>query len=42
VQHFACGSHLEALFGARLGLQLGHLALLLPQKKCARNGAFPA
>src|ERR1700685_2511416 len=32
VQHFACGSHLEALFGARLGLQLGHLALLLPQK----------
>src|ERR1700688_1552886 len=42
VHHFACGSHLEALFGARLGLQLGHLALLLPQKKCARNGAFPA
>src|ERR1700678_212056 len=32
VQHFACGSHLEALFSARLGLQLGHLALLLPQK----------
>src|ERR1700740_3666909 len=32
VQHFASGSHLEALFSARLGLQLGHLALLLPQK----------
>src|SRR5580658_994909 len=32
VHHFACGSHFEALFGARLGLQLGHLALLLPQK----------
>src|SRR6266481_6087013 len=27
--HFAGGSHLEALFSARLGLQLGHLALLL-------------
>src|ERR1700730_6084658 len=30
--YFAGGSHLEALFSARLGLQLGHLALLLPQK----------
>src|ERR1700710_955279 len=27
--HFAGGSHLEALFSARFGLQLGHLALLL-------------
>src|SRR5579872_667101 len=42
VQHLAGGGHLEALFGARFGLQLGHLALLLPRKKCARNGAFPA
>src|SRR5471030_1857200 len=40
--HFAGGSHLEALFSARLGLQLGHLALLLPQKKRARKGAFAA
>src|ERR1700690_3951337 len=40
--YFAGGSHLEALFGARLGLQLGHLALLLPQKKRAQRGAFPA
>src|SRR5713226_3674028 len=29
--YLAGGSHLEALFCARLGLQLGHLALLLPQ-----------
>src|ERR1700690_4657 len=42
VHHFAGGSHLEALFGARLGLQLGHLALLLPQKKRAQKGAFAA
>src|ERR1019366_3838269 len=35
--HFAGGSHLEALFSARLGLQLGHLALLSPQKKRARR-----
>src|SRR4051794_7212793 len=27
--HFAGGSHLEALFSARFGLKLGHLALLL-------------
>src|SRR5580704_10327158 len=40
--HFAGGSHLEALFSARLGLQLGHLALLLPRKKRARRGAFAA
>src|SRR5580693_505755 len=39
---FAGGSHLEALFGARFGLQLGHLALLLPQKKRARRSAFAA
>src|SRR6202043_3439057 len=36
--YFAGGSHLEALFSARLGLQLGHLALLLPQKN-APEGA---
>src|SRR5436305_6473049 len=28
VHHFAGGRHLEALFGAGLGLQRGHLALL--------------
>src|SRR5882672_4750667 len=38
VHHFAGGSHLEALFSARLGLQLGHLALLLPQHESAREG----
>src|ERR1700726_2716869 len=37
--YFAGGSHLEALFSARLGLQLGHLALLLPQKN-APEGAL--
>src|SRR5580692_7619322 len=42
VHHFAGGSHLEALFSARFGLQLGHLALLLPQEKCAQRGAFAA
>src|SRR5262245_53383222 len=30
VFHLAAGGHFEALFGARLGLQLGHLALLMP------------
>src|ERR1700753_3817229 len=40
--HFAGGSHLEALFGARFGLQLGHLALLLPQHENAREGVRPA
>src|SRR5664280_2852319 len=40
--YFAGGSHLEALFSARLGLQLGHLALLLPQHESARKGARPA
>src|SRR5260370_41939475 len=39
--HFAGGSHLEALFGARLGLQLGHLALLSPQYESAREGVRP-
>src|ERR1700760_491545 len=29
MHHLAGSSHLEALFGARLGLQLGHLALLM-------------
>src|ERR1700743_3737941 len=38
----ACGSHLEALFGARFGLQLGHLALLLPQHENAREGVRSA
>src|SRR6266702_2093984 len=42
VHHFAGGSHLEALFSARFGLQLGHLALLLPRASCARRGAMPA
>src|SRR5882672_4787107 len=42
VHHFAGGSHLEALFSARLGLQLGHLALLLPQHESAREGVRPA
>src|ERR1700758_4821130 len=28
MHHLAGGSHLEALFGARFGLELGHLALL--------------
>src|ERR1043166_7802919 len=37
VHHFAGGSHLEALFSARLGLQLGHLALLMATEKCARG-----
>src|ERR1700726_4807807 len=35
--HFSGGSHFEALFGARFGLQLGHLALLLPQKKAPKG-----
>src|SRR6185369_12636486 len=42
VHHFAGGSHLEALFGAGFGLQLGHLALLLRQRKTAREGRRPA
>src|SRR3954462_3636408 len=37
VHHLAGGSHLEALFSARFGLQLGHLALLL-----AGNRAGPS
>src|SRR3954454_8714478 len=35
--HFAGSSHLEALFSARLGLQLGHLALLLASEVRARK-----
>src|SRR6202048_3847248 len=35
---FAGGTPLEALFSARVGLQLGHLALLLPRKN-APEGA---
>src|SRR5205823_12156979 len=42
VHHFAGGSHLEALFSARLGLQLGHLALLWPQHESTREGVRPA
>src|SRR5271163_4915705 len=42
VQHFASGGYLEALFSARLGLQLGHLALLRPQKTRAKGARFPA
>src|SRR5580698_10618919 len=41
-QYFAGGSHLEALFSARFGLQLGHLALLLPQHENAREGVRSA
>src|ERR1043165_2061655 len=37
MHHLAGGGHLEALFSARFGLQLGHLALLL-----AGNTAGPA
>src|ERR1700759_1074838 len=39
---FAVGSHLEALFGARLGLQLGHLALLWPQHETTLAGGRSA
>src|SRR3954454_23918004 len=40
--HFTGGSHLEALFSARLGLQLGHLALLLASTQRAPGSARPA
>src|ERR1700710_1185014 len=40
--HFAGGSHLEALFSARFGLQLGHLALLLASAQRAPRSARPA
>src|ERR1700761_4013540 len=33
INHFSGPSHFEALFSARLGLNLGHLALLWPQAK---------
>src|SRR6059058_5997262 len=36
---FTGSRHLEALFSARLGLQLGHLALLSPRKN-APEGRF--
>src|SRR6185437_13940317 len=39
MHHLAGGSHLEALFGARFGLQLGHLALLWPQRDAPPWGA---
>src|SRR3978361_908442 len=40
--HFAGGSHFEALFSARFGLQLGHLALLYAATRSAREGVRPA
>src|SRR5260363_421875 len=42
VHDLASGGHLEALFSARLGLQLGHLALLLHSTKIAPRGVRPA
>src|SRR6201989_2818044 len=42
MHHLAGGSHLEALFGARLGLQLGHLALLIAATRRAPRGASAA
>src|SRR6266850_2079817 len=36
--HFAGGGHLEALFCARFGLQLGHLALLLASARKTPRG----
>jgi hypothetical protein len=42
MDHFTGGRHLEALFSARLGLQLGHLALLWPQHNNAREGVWSA
>src|SRR4030081_3742059 len=40
--HFSGSRHFEALFSARFGLQLGHLALLLPQHESAREGVRSA
>src|ERR1700759_298737 len=40
MHHFAGGSPLEALFGARLGLQLGHLALLWPQQDAPQEAVL--
>src|SRR5205823_13328431 len=40
VHHLAGGSHLEALFGARLGLQVGHLALLWRGKTRPNGGVL--
>src|ERR1051325_11686211 len=42
MHHLAGGSHLEALFSARFGLQLGHLALLLAGNITARLKIFAA
>src|SRR5213078_1944110 len=43
VHHFAGGRHLEALFGAGLGLQFGHLALLYGRStKSPARGVRPA
>src|SRR3954454_22103347 len=41
VHHLAGGSHLEALFSARPGLQLGHLALLLQHDETAPEDGPP-
>src|ERR1700760_3250865 len=42
MHHLAGGSHLEALFSARFGLQLGHLALLWPQQDAPREALLAA
>src|SRR4051794_14781810 len=41
VHHLAGGGHLEALFSARFGLQLGHLALLLASGQRAPGRRVP-
>src|SRR4030095_5028045 len=38
VEHLPAGRHLEALFGAGLGLELGHLALLCGSSRGRRPG----
>src|SRR6185312_11012366 len=40
--HLAGPGYFEALFRARFGLQLGHLALLLPRKNAPRGALFAA
>src|SRR6202007_3349867 len=42
VHDLAGGSHLEALFSARFGLQLGHLALLSHNTNIAQRGVRSA
>src|SRR5207248_9855011 len=41
VHHLAGAGHLEALFRARFGLQLGHLALLCAANASRRPGSPP-